>query len=72
MSKYRYALVSWTKGPDKDAVIIVPTNWIIDFDPTDTSRTYLVECRMANTKKPVNGWQVEHAVVPQLAGKFSP
>ncbi|XP_026116880.1 uncharacterized protein LOC113095739 isoform X1 [Carassius auratus] len=29
----------------------------------DTSRTYLVECRIANTKKRVNGWQVEHAVL---------
>lgn len=50
-------------GPDKDAVSIVPTNWISDFDPTDTSRTYLV-------KKPVKGWQV--VVVLQLAGKFMP
>lgn len=70
MSKFRYALVSWTKGPDKGAVSIVPTSWIVDFDPADTSKTYLVECRMANTKKPANGWQVEDAVVLQLAGKF--
>ncbi|XP_076843939.1 uncharacterized protein LOC143488872 [Brachyhypopomus gauderio] len=69
MSSYRYALVSWTNGPDKDAISIVPTKWIIDFDPTDTSRTYLVECRM--TKRPVNGWQVEHAVVLKLAEKES-
>lgn len=67
MSKYPYALVFWTRGPDKDAVSIVPTNWIIDFDQTDTSRTNLVECHMANTKKPVNGWQVEYAEVLQLA-----
>ncbi|KAL6487692.1 hypothetical protein MHYP_G00043180 [Metynnis hypsauchen] len=71
MAKYRYALISWTKGPDKDAISIVPTSWIIDFDPADTSRAYLVECRMTNTKKPVNGWQVEHAVVLQLAEKES-
>ncbi|KAL7866986.1 hypothetical protein AOLI_G00148000 [Acnodon oligacanthus] len=71
MAKYRYALVSWTKGPDKDAISIVPTSWIIDFDPTDTSRAYIVECRMTNTKNPANGWQVEQAVVLQLAEKES-
>ncbi|KAL6480943.1 hypothetical protein MHYP_G00090230 [Metynnis hypsauchen] len=72
MAKYRYALISWTKGPDKDAISIVPTSWIIDFDPADTSRAYPVECRMTNTKKPVNGWQVEHAVVLQLADHKRP
>lgn len=70
MSNFRYALVSWSEGPDKDAVSIVPTSWIVDFDPADTSRTYLVECRVANTKKPAKGWEVEQAVVLQLAGKF--
>ncbi|XP_029941309.1 uncharacterized protein LOC115396247 isoform X2 [Salarias fasciatus] len=34
-------------------------------------RTYLVECRVANGKKPANGWQVEPAVVLQLAEKES-
>nr|XP_020454473.1 uncharacterized protein LOC109959443 isoform X2 [Monopterus albus] len=41
------------------------------FNPTDTSRPYLVECRVAITKKPANGWQVEQAVVLQLAEKES-
>ncbi|KAL6487602.1 hypothetical protein MHYP_G00042280 [Metynnis hypsauchen] len=40
MAKYRHAFVSRTKGPDKDAISIVPTSWIIDFDPTVTSRTH--------------------------------
>ncbi|KAL7873541.1 hypothetical protein AOLI_G00126120 [Acnodon oligacanthus] len=54
-------------GPHKDTISIVPTSWIIDFDPTDTSRAYPLECHMTNTKKPVNGWQVKQAVVLQLA-----
>ncbi|XP_042630006.1 uncharacterized protein LOC109107999 isoform X1 [Cyprinus carpio] len=33
----------------------------------DTSRTYLVGCRFANIKKPVNGWQAEYPVVLQFA-----
>lgn len=36
MSRYRFALVSWAKGPDKDKTSIVPISWIIDFDQADT------------------------------------
>ncbi|KAJ8006559.1 hypothetical protein DPEC_G00108500 [Dallia pectoralis] len=69
MSKYRFALVSWAKGPDKDQTSIIPISWIIDFDPADTEKTYFVQCRTTNHKKPINGWPVEHAVVLQLAEK---
>lgn len=70
MSKLKFALVSWAKGPDKDKTSIVPVSWIIDFDPAaTTNNTYLVECRTTNSKKPANGWPVEDAVVLQLAGK---
>ena len=69
MSKYRFALVSWAKGPDKDTTSIIPISWIIDLDPADTEKTYLVECRRTNHKKPTHGWPVEYAVVLQLAGK---
>ena len=70
MTECRFALVSWAKGPDKDKTSIVPTSWIVDFDPADTDRTYLVECRKTNRKKPANGWPVEDADILQLAGKF--
>lgn len=69
MSRYRFALVSWAKGPDKDTTSIVPISWIIDFDPADTDKTYFVECRSTNHKKPASGWPIEHAFVLQLAGK---
>ncbi len=69
MSKYRFALVSWAEGPDKDQTSIIPVSWIIDFDPADTDKKYFVECRSTNHKKPTSGWPVEHAVVLQLAGK---
>ncbi|KAF4117974.1 uncharacterized protein LOC131538834 isoform X2 [Onychostoma macrolepis] len=69
MSKYRFALVSWAEGPDKDQTSIIPISWIIDFDPADTDKKYFVECRSTNQKKPASGWPVEHAVVLQLAEK---
>lgn len=64
------ALVSWTKGKDKGALSIVPTQWIVDFPSENTfdeGREYLVECRSG--KRPTNGWPVEPAVILQLAGK---
>ena len=71
MSRKRFALVSWVKGPDKDKTSIIPISWIIDFDPDSATNTaYLVECRTTNSKKPADGWPVEYAVVLQLAGKL--
>ena len=70
MTEYRFALVSWAKGPDRDKTSIIPTSWIIDFDAANTDQTYLVECRTSNRKKPANGWSVEEAHVLQLAGKL--
>lgn len=65
MRKYRVALVSWTKGPDKDKSSIIPDSWIINFDKDDTNdRTFLVECQTTNSKKPF-----EDAKALQLAGK---
>lgn len=63
----KFALITWTNGPDKDAISIVESKWIVDFDPTDLSTSYLAECR-SNTRKPTNGWPVESAKVLQLSG----
>ncbi|XP_048101482.1 uncharacterized protein LOC125295944 [Alosa alosa] len=41
----KFALVSWSKGNDKGALSIVPINWVIEFDPENTEKEYLVECR---------------------------
>ncbi|XP_063741954.1 uncharacterized protein LOC134866000 [Eleginops maclovinus] len=40
----KFALVSWSKGKDKDALSVVPVNWIVDFDPKDSNKEYLIEC----------------------------
>lgn len=70
MPKFKFALVSWANGPDKDKTSIIRISWLIDFDPAATTdTTSLVECRTTNSKKPVNGWPVEDAVVFSVAGK---
>lgn len=33
MSKYKFALVSWAEGDDKEQTSMIPISWIIDFDP---------------------------------------
>ncbi len=67
----KFALVSWSKGKDKDALSIVPVNWIVDFDPENSKKEYLIECRSIGGKRPTNGWPVETAHILQLAGKYS-
>lgn len=70
MLKFRFALVSWANGPDKDKTSIIRISWLIDFDPVATTDTIsLVECRTTNSKKPANGWPVEDTVVYSVAGK---
>lgn len=68
--KMEFALVSWAKGEDKDALSIVP--WILDFDAEklNSQKEYLVECCIMG-EKPANGWPVEPASILQLAGKCS-
>ncbi|XP_060729478.1 uncharacterized protein LOC132847992 [Tachysurus vachellii] len=63
----KFALVSWSKGKDKDALSIVPVNWIVDFDPENSKKEYLIECRCIGGKRPTNGWTVETAHILQLA-----
>lgn len=68
----KFALVSWSKGKDKDALSIVPVNWIVDFDPENSKKEYLIECRSIGGKRPpTNGWSVETAHILQLAEKES-
>ena len=62
--------MSWSKGNDKGALSIVPINWVIEFDPENTEKENLVECRSIGVKKPTNGWPVESAHILQLAGKY--
>lgn len=66
----KFALVSWSKGDDKDALSIVPVNWIVEFDPENTEKEYLIECRSTSGRRPSNGWPVESAHILQLAGKY--
>ncbi|KAK5861558.1 hypothetical protein PBY51_022945 [Eleginops maclovinus] len=65
----KFALVSWSKGKDKDALSVVPINGIVDFDPEDSNKEYLIEC--CSGKRPSNGWLVEPAHILQLAEKES-
>ncbi|MEQ2178372.1 hypothetical protein GOODEAATRI_013313, partial [Goodea atripinnis] len=63
----KFALVSWSKGKDKDALSIIPVNWIVDFDPENSKKEYLIECRSIGGRRPTNGWLVEPAHILQLA-----
>ena len=53
--KIKFALVSLTKGEDKDALSIVPVYWIVDFDPQNCHKDFLVECCNLGGKRPTNG-----------------